>query len=42
MPNQARGFSASGLVRTKITPLLTVEELDQTIAQGVDYRPPGI
>ena len=34
--------SASGLVRTKITPLLTVEELDQTIAKGVDYRPPGI
>jgi len=34
--------SASGLVRTKITPLLTVEELDQTIAKGVDYGPPGI
>jgi hypothetical protein len=33
--------SASGLVRTKITPLLTVEELDQTIAKGVNYRPPG-
>jgi uncharacterized protein with GYD domain len=33
--------SASGLVRTKITPLLTVEELDQTIAKGVKYRPPG-
>jgi uncharacterized protein with GYD domain len=34
--------SASGLVRTKITPLLTVEELDQTIAKSVNYRPPGI
>jgi uncharacterized protein with GYD domain len=34
--------SASGLVRTKITPLLTVEELDQTIAKGADCRPPGI
>jgi uncharacterized protein with GYD domain len=34
--------SASGMVRTKITPLLTVEELDQTIAKGVNYRPPGV
>jgi len=33
--------SASGLVRTKITPLLTVEELDHTIAKGIAYRPPG-
>ena len=33
--------SASGVVRTKITPLLTVEELDETIARGVNYRPPG-
>jgi uncharacterized protein with GYD domain len=33
--------SASGLVRTKITPLLTVAELDETIAKGVIYRPPG-
>ena len=33
--------SASGVVRTKTTPLLTVEELDQTIARGVNYRPPG-
>ena len=33
--------SASGLVRTKVTPLLTVEELDQTIAKGVKYRPTG-
>jgi hypothetical protein len=42
MPDPALGFSASGLVRTKITPLLAEEELDQTIAKGVDYRPPGI
>jgi uncharacterized protein with GYD domain len=35
------GLAASGLVRTKITPLLTVEELDQTIAKGINYRPPG-
>ena len=33
--------SASGVVRTKITPLLTVEKLDETIARGVNYRPPG-
>ena len=33
--------AASGIVRTKITPLLTVEELDDTIAKGVNYRPPG-
>ena len=33
--------SSSGLVRTKITPLLTVTELDETIAKGVAYRPPG-
>ena len=33
--------SASGAVRAKITPLFTVEELDETIAKGVNYRPPG-
>ena len=32
--------SASGMVRTMITPLLTADELDQTIAKGVNYRPP--
>lgn len=32
---------ASGLVRTKTTPLLTVEEADQAIAKTVEYRPPG-
>lgn len=33
--------SASGLVRTKITPLLTVEETDQALQKTIDYRPPG-
>jgi len=33
--------SASGLVRTKTTPLLTVEEVDQALAKSVAYRPPG-
>jgi uncharacterized protein with GYD domain len=31
--------SATGVVRTKITPLLTVEELDETIAKGVRRTP---
>ena len=33
--------SASGLVRTNTTSLLTVEEMDQAIAKSVDYVPPG-
>jgi uncharacterized protein with GYD domain len=33
--------SASGLVRTKTTPLLTVEETDRALAKTVEYRPPG-
>jgi uncharacterized protein with GYD domain len=33
--------SASGLVRTKTTPLLTIEETDQALKTAVDYRPPG-
>ncbi len=32
---------ASGLVRTKTTPLLTVEETDQALQKSVDYRAPG-
>jgi uncharacterized protein with GYD domain len=32
--------SASGLVRTKTTPLLTVEEADRALAKTVDYRAP--
>ena len=33
--------SASGLVRTKTTVLLTVEEADEALAKKLDYRPPG-
>ena len=33
--------SASGMVRTKTTPLLTVEEADKALGEGVDYRAPG-
>lgn len=37
----ALAASASGLVRTKTTPLLTVEEADRALGTKVDYRPPG-
>jgi hypothetical protein len=33
--------SASGLVKTQITPLLTVEEVDAALKKSVSYRPPG-
>jgi hypothetical protein len=33
--------SASGLVRTKTTPLLTVEEVDKALAKSINYRAPG-
>jgi uncharacterized protein with GYD domain len=35
------GASASGLVKTQITPLLTVEEVDAALKKSVSYRPPG-
>ncbi len=34
-------IGASGLVRTKTTVLLTVEETDQALQEGIDYRAPG-
>src|SRR5258708_16008061 len=37
----AIGVSASGLVRTKVTPLLTVEEVDKALQKTVSYRAPG-
>jgi len=37
----AFAVSASGLVRTKTTPLLTVEETDQALAKSVEYKAPG-
>ena len=33
--------SASGLIRTKVTPLVTVEEVDQAVKKSVAFRPPG-
>ena len=32
---------ASGLVRTRTTPLLTTEEADQALGKSVEYRGPG-
>jgi uncharacterized protein with GYD domain len=37
----ATSVSATGLVRTKTTPLLTVEETDQALAKTIKYRGPG-
>lgn len=33
--------SASGMLRTTVTPLLTVEEMDRALAKAPSYRPPG-
>jgi uncharacterized protein with GYD domain len=33
--------SSSGLIRTKVTPLLTAEEVDAAVKKQSDYRPPG-
>jgi uncharacterized protein with GYD domain len=33
--------SATGLVRTKTTPLITVEEADRALQKNVTYRGPG-
>lgn len=37
----ALAISGSGLVRTKTTALLTVEETDKALAKSVSYRAPG-
>ena len=37
----ALAVSGSGLVRTKTTPLLTMEEVDRAIGKNVQYQPPG-
>ncbi|MGC2202080.1 MAG: GYD domain-containing protein [Stellaceae bacterium] len=34
-------ISAAGLVRTRTTPLLTVEEVDRALEKSVNYRAPG-
>jgi uncharacterized protein with GYD domain len=33
--------AASGMVRGRITPLLTVEEADKALGVKIGYRPPG-
>ncbi|TMJ53832.1 MAG: GYD domain-containing protein [Alphaproteobacteria bacterium] len=33
--------SATGLVRTRTTALLTVEETDRALERTINYRPPG-
>ena len=33
--------SASGLARTKVTPLLTAGEIDQAVEKEVNYKAPG-
>lgn len=33
--------TASGMVRPRTTPLLTVEEFDQALRGKIPYRPPG-
>jgi uncharacterized protein with GYD domain len=33
--------SASGMIRTRTTPLLTVEEVDKALAKNPNYRAPG-
>jgi hypothetical protein len=38
---RAIAVSASGLVKTRVTPLLTAEEVDAALKKTVAYRPPG-
>lgn len=37
----AIAVSASGVVRLKTTPLMSVDEVDQALAVGAKYRAPG-
>ena len=37
----AAAVGASGLVQTRTTPLLTVEEMDKALAKKAAYRAPG-
>lgn len=37
----ALSVAATGLVRIRTTPLLTVEETDQAVSKSVNYRAPG-
>jgi uncharacterized protein with GYD domain len=35
------GMSSTGAGHTTVTPLLTVEEVDQAVKKNLTYRPPG-
>jgi uncharacterized protein with GYD domain len=37
----AMAVSATGMVRTKTTALLTIEEMDRALGKTIDYRAPG-
>ena len=37
----ASAVTASGAARTKTTPLLTGQEMDQALSKSVNYQPPG-
>jgi uncharacterized protein with GYD domain len=47
LPSQEAALSvaiairATGMVRSKITPLISLDEADRAIKQHVKYRPPG-
>jgi hypothetical protein len=33
--------ASTGTIETKMTPLLTVEEIDHALSKQTEYRPPG-
>jgi uncharacterized protein with GYD domain len=47
MPNNVNAsalslaVSSSGMVRTRTTPLLSVDEVDKALGMAASYRPPG-
>jgi uncharacterized protein with GYD domain len=34
-------MSATGMARTRTTPLLTIEEVDKAVSKAISYRAPG-
>ena len=37
----AMTVAATGLIKTRATPLLTPEEIDEAARKSIDFRPPG-
>jgi uncharacterized protein with GYD domain len=37
----AMTVAATGLINTRMTPLLTAEEIDEAARKSIDFRPPG-